>query len=75
MPFRTPITTVGRPIFSKKKKLNSLVGKPIKVVKNLTPTQDEIDRLHEEYCTQLIQLFDTHKTKYDIPEKAKLNIY
>uniref|UniRef100_A0A914EM96 diacylglycerol O-acyltransferase n=1 Tax=Acrobeloides nanus TaxID=290746 RepID=A0A914EM96_9BILA len=61
IPYRTPITTV--------------VGKPIAVKQNSTPTQEEIDILHSEYCKQLIQLFDENKTKYGIPENANLNIY
>jgi hypothetical protein len=55
--------------------LKNLVGKPIAVKQNSTPTQEDIDILHSEYCKQLIQLFDENKTKYGIPENANLNIY
>uniref|UniRef100_A0AC34FV70 Acyltransferase n=1 Tax=Panagrolaimus sp. ES5 TaxID=591445 RepID=A0AC34FV70_9BILA len=61
LPYRTPINTV--------------VGKPIPVKRNQNPSQEDIDRLHAEYCAQLTILFDENKTKYGIPSDAKLNIY
>uniref|UniRef100_A0A914YIU5 Acyltransferase n=1 Tax=Panagrolaimus superbus TaxID=310955 RepID=A0A914YIU5_9BILA len=61
LPYRTPINTV--------------VGKPIPVKRNQNPTQEDIDRLHAEYCAQLTILFDENKTKYGINSDAKLNIY
>uniref|UniRef100_A0A914CZ53 Acyltransferase n=1 Tax=Acrobeloides nanus TaxID=290746 RepID=A0A914CZ53_9BILA len=60
MPYRAPITTV--------------VGAPIPVNQNSEPTKEEVDSLHAEYCQALIKLFNEHKTKYDIPEDAQLNI-
>ena len=50
LPKRHPITTV--------------IGAPIKVEKILNPTQDDIDKVHEIFCTQLRQLFEEHKSKY-----------
>uniref|UniRef100_A0A914YJJ8 diacylglycerol O-acyltransferase n=1 Tax=Panagrolaimus superbus TaxID=310955 RepID=A0A914YJJ8_9BILA len=61
LPYRTPINTV--------------IGKPIPVKRNQNPTQDDIDRLHAEYCAQLTILFDENKTKYGINSDAKLNVY
>ncbi|KAI1708058.1 diacylglycerol acyltransferase domain-containing protein [Ditylenchus destructor] len=61
LPFRTPI--------------NSVVGSPIDVKQNDSPSNEEIDAVHQEYCDQLSKLFDDHKEKYGIPLEAKLNIY
>ncbi|KAH7730913.1 Protein Y53G8B.2 [Aphelenchoides avenae] len=38
------------------------------------PTK-EIDKVHAEYCRQLVTLFDDNKEKYGVPANAKLNIY
>ncbi|KAI1708046.1 diacylglycerol acyltransferase domain-containing protein [Ditylenchus destructor] len=61
LPFRTPI--------------NTIVGSPIDVKQNDSPSNEEIDAIHQEYCDQLSKLFDDHKEKYGIPLEAKLNIY
>ncbi|KAI1699293.1 diacylglycerol acyltransferase domain-containing protein [Ditylenchus destructor] len=61
LPFRTPI--------------NTIVGSPIDVKQNDSPSNEEIDSVHQEYCDQLSKLFDDHKEKYGIPPEAKLNIY
>ena len=51
------------------------MGKPIPVKKTPNPTQEEINRLHAEYCAELTNLFEENKTKYGVPADAKLNIY
>uniref|UniRef100_A0AC34G3S1 Acyltransferase n=1 Tax=Panagrolaimus sp. ES5 TaxID=591445 RepID=A0AC34G3S1_9BILA len=71
----------GRGIFTStgllpfRKPINTVVGSPISVKQIENPTQEDIDQLHEEYCTQLTTLFDEHKTKYGIPADAKLNMF
>ncbi|XP_043854307.1 2-acylglycerol O-acyltransferase 2-like [Dromiciops gliroides] len=58
LPYRHPITTV--------------VGKPIEVEQNTNPTQEEVDRLHQRYMTELCSLFEAHKTKYNVPPEQHL---
>lgn len=50
LPIRHPVTTV--------------VGAPIHLEKTPNPSTEEIDRVHELFCTQLKELFETHKSKY-----------
>ncbi|RWS23819.1 2-acylglycerol O-acyltransferase 1-like protein [Leptotrombidium deliense] len=50
MPFRKAIVTV--------------VGEPLNVLRNLTPTQEEINQIHEEYMKSLKKLFHENKDKY-----------
>ncbi|XP_030043916.1 2-acylglycerol O-acyltransferase 1 [Microcaecilia unicolor] len=60
LPFRRPIHTV--------------VGEPIPVPKNLNPSIEEIEALHKIYLQNLIQLFETHKTRYGIADHQHLNL-
>lgn len=61
IPQRRPITTV--------------MGTPLIVKKIENPSMDEIDLLHEQFCEQLTDLFETHKHKYiEKHETVKLNI-
>jgi hypothetical protein len=42
---------------------------------NPDPTQEEIDAVHEEYCTKLRALFDEHKVEFGgLTEDAELEI-
>nr|XP_033805015.1 2-acylglycerol O-acyltransferase 2 isoform X2 [Geotrypetes seraphini] len=58
LPYRRPISTI--------------VGKPIKVEQNSNPAQGEIDRLHKVYIEELCNLFEAHKTRYNIPADRHL---
>lgn len=58
MPFRHPIVTV--------------VGAPIRVEKTQNPSQETIDRLHEEYLQGLTKLFDENKERYGIKKETCL---
>lgn len=40
------------------------LGKPIPVKKNETPTQEEIDALHQKIMDETTRLFNTHKKAY-----------
>ncbi|XP_072034716.1 2-acylglycerol O-acyltransferase 2-A-like [Amphiura filiformis] len=54
--------------------INTVVGKPIPVVKNPNPTRTEVEDMHSIYVDALKALFDEHKTKYGISEGTSLEI-
>lgn len=58
IPYRKPITTV--------------VGKPILVTENPNPSNEEVDRMHNLYKEKLCELFEEHKTRYDVPADRHL---
>ncbi|CAG9559595.1 unnamed protein product [Danaus chrysippus] len=59
LPLRSPITTV--------------VGKPMEIVKNPDPTNEEVDEIHKEFIRRLIELFETEKSKY-LKNHEKVNL-
>uniref|UniRef100_A0A0N5AG68 diacylglycerol O-acyltransferase n=1 Tax=Syphacia muris TaxID=451379 RepID=A0A0N5AG68_9BILA len=72
----------GRGIFNeryglmpRKTPINTVVGKPIPVEKCLNPTKERVDQLHAEYCSSLIELFETHKKAFGIDESVHLELY
>ncbi|KAM9441961.1 2-acylglycerol O-acyltransferase 1-like isoform 2-T2 [Salvelinus alpinus] len=58
MPFRQPIYTI--------------VGEPIVVERNVSPSSAEVDRLHGCYLEALAKLFEQHKAEYRILEHQHL---
>ena len=50
----------------------NVVGAPVEVEKNTTPSQEELDELHIRYIDALVQLFEDNKEKYGVPKEAKL---
>ncbi|XP_043540809.1 2-acylglycerol O-acyltransferase 2-A-like, partial [Chiloscyllium plagiosum] len=60
VPFRNPVHTV--------------VGKPIAVERNVSPSREDIEKLHGEYLAQLVALFEENKTKYGIAESSHLEL-
>lgn len=62
----------GRGIFSEKsfgivafnRPVNTVVGKPIRVEKMDSPTDEDVDKLHQIYIMEVTSLFDEHKAKY-----------
>ncbi|XP_067850784.1 2-acylglycerol O-acyltransferase 1-like [Heptranchias perlo] len=58
LPYRKPIYTI--------------VGKPIIVQQNHTPSNQEIEALHRKYIEALNKLFEEHKAQYGIPERGHL---
>nr|CAD2124242.1 unnamed protein product [Meloidogyne enterolobii] len=57
-----------------KERITSIVGEPIKVNKCDNPSDQQIDDLHNEYCKNLIKLFEEHKYEYgELNENIKLN--
>ncbi|KFO38408.1 2-acylglycerol O-acyltransferase 2 [Fukomys damarensis] len=61
MPYRHPITTI--------------VGKPIEVQKNLQPSEEEVNQLHQRYIKELCNLFEAHKLKFNIPADQHLEFH
>ncbi|XP_045468409.1 2-acylglycerol O-acyltransferase 1-like isoform X2 [Harmonia axyridis] len=66
-----PIIPVGRGIFQytfgilpRRKEISVVVGQPIEVKKTENPTQEDIDKLHQEFITKLTELFETQKKNY-----------
>uniref|UniRef100_A0A915E696 diacylglycerol O-acyltransferase n=1 Tax=Ditylenchus dipsaci TaxID=166011 RepID=A0A915E696_9BILA len=55
-----------------RKEIVTVVGAPIKVTENANPSEEEVDKVHSEYCKQLANLFNQHKTKYGISEDIEL---
>jgi 2-acylglycerol O-acyltransferase 2 len=52
--------------------LNIVVGRPIKVMQNLKPEQEEIDRVHEEYVQELERIWHTWKDDFSPDRKEEL---
>uniref|UniRef100_A0A8C5QKH2 Acyltransferase n=1 Tax=Leptobrachium leishanense TaxID=445787 RepID=A0A8C5QKH2_9ANUR len=61
LPHRRPVYTV--------------VGSPIPVTKNLSPTTEDITSLHALYVKSLRDLFESHKTLYGIPGECQLVLH
>lgn len=66
-----PVLIKGRGIFQysfgvlpRRRPLTTVVGAPIVTEKVESPTVEDIDTLHAKFCTELVQLFETHKHKY-----------
>lgn len=51
-------------LIPKRRPITTVIGAPIHLKKNLIPSQDEINGVHELFCTRLVQLFEEHKAKY-----------
>ncbi|KAF7913861.1 uncharacterized protein EAF01_000267 [Botrytis porri] len=54
--------------------LNIVVGRPIKVIQSKTPEQQDIDRVHEEYVTELERLWDLWKDDFAPNRKDELQL-
>ncbi|XP_024148488.1 2-acylglycerol O-acyltransferase 2-A-like [Oryzias melastigma] len=58
IPYRRPIHTV--------------VGKPIPVVQNPSPSSEDINGLHQVYLENLTELFEHHKLTFGLDEDQHL---
>ncbi|XP_062871391.1 2-acylglycerol O-acyltransferase 1 [Trichomycterus rosablanca] len=58
LPYRKPISTV--------------VGRPIRVDLNLSPTKADVDSLHGRYIQGLMEVFEENKEKYGISKEKHL---
>ncbi|EDO02328.1 hypothetical protein SS1G_04804 [Sclerotinia sclerotiorum 1980 UF-70] len=54
--------------------LNIVVGRPIKVVQSKSPEQKDIDRVHEEYVTELERLWGLWKDDFAPNRKTELQL-
>ncbi|XP_077556828.1 2-acylglycerol O-acyltransferase 2-like [Haemaphysalis longicornis] len=48
----------------RRKRIVVVVGKPLEVPKVECPSEEEVNRVHQQYIDALIQLFNDHKDKY-----------
>jgi 2-acylglycerol O-acyltransferase 2 len=54
--------------------LNVVVGKPIQVVQDDRPSQESIDRVHEEYVTELERMWELWKDEFARDRNEELQI-
>ena len=52
--------------------LNIVVGRPVKVEWAASPKQEDIDRVHEEYVTELERLWETWKDEFATQRQSEL---
>jgi len=69
-----PVMFLGRGLLQYKfgilphrKPINVVMGEPIPVTKNSSPSSDEIEELHEKYVDSLIFLYNKYKSIYGDP--------
>ncbi|XP_042152496.1 diacylglycerol O-acyltransferase 2-like [Oncorhynchus tshawytscha] len=78
-----PCVFQGRGLFSPdtwglvpfSKPINSVVGKPMEMPKISSPSQEELNHYHTMYMSSLTQLFDKHKTHFELREEDVLVIH
>lgn len=51
-------------IIPRRQKITTVIGAPIQADKCPDPSEEEVDKLHDLFCTQIKELFETHKSKY-----------
>lgn len=77
-----PACFIGRGFFQysfgiipRRHPIQTVVGAPIHTVKNESPSNEEIEALHDKFIVALTKLFDDHKQKYlKNADKVKLII-
>ncbi|TRY60293.1 hypothetical protein DNTS_014308 [Danionella cerebrum] len=55
-----------------RKPIHTIVGRPIPVTQNLSPSTEDIEALHTLYMEGLTQVFEENKQIYGIPEEKHL---
>lgn len=60
MPYRRPV--------------NIVCGRPVKIIQNPKPEQEEVDRVHEEYVNELERLWDLWKDEFSPNRQGELEI-
>lgn len=59
----------------KRHPVTTVIGAPIHLIKNENPTDNELNKIHDLFCTQLKELFEAHKHKYiEHADKVHLEI-
>lgn len=62
-------------IVPKRQPVTTVIGAPIDLKKTPNPTQEEVNKVHDLFCIQLKELFETHKSKYvENSDKVQLEI-
>ncbi|GMR39732.1 hypothetical protein PMAYCL1PPCAC_09927, partial [Pristionchus mayeri] len=56
------------------KPVTSVMGAPIRVDRVDNPTDLEVDPPHQKYCDALVELFEKHKSLYNVPENQHINV-
>lgn len=80
MPHRKRIVQVGMylekyNLFNSFKRTSPLlVGAPIEVTKCTNPSKKEVNELHQRFMEALVDLFETHKSKY-LENSADLKLH
>lgn len=77
-----PVLFNGRGLFQhyfgilpKRRPLTLVIGEPILLEKNPTPTKEQIDKVHSLFRQRLLDLFETHKSKYiDNSENVRMEL-
>lgn len=66
-----PAAFVGRGFFQysyglipRRKPLNTVVGVPVEVTQIDNPTNEQVDEVHERFCRELDNLFETNKARF-----------
>ncbi|KAK6728254.1 hypothetical protein RB195_005722 [Necator americanus] len=54
--------------------IDVVVGAPIAVEQVAEPTNEDVDRVHKQYCDALTQLFDRYKTRFGVSKDTLLTI-
>ncbi|KAK6049329.1 diacylglycerol acyltransferase [Cooperia oncophora] len=54
--------------------LNTVVGAPITVPVVHEPTDEEVDRVHRQYCEALTELFEQHKARFGVSKETELTM-
>ncbi|XP_033127051.1 2-acylglycerol O-acyltransferase 2-A-like isoform X2 [Anneissia japonica] len=55
-----------------RKPINTIVGKPIPIMKDTSPSSEKVDRIHQEYMDALESLFEEHKLKFGVDAAKRL---
>ncbi|XP_041379717.1 2-acylglycerol O-acyltransferase 2-like [Gigantopelta aegis] len=55
-----------------RRRMDTVVGRPIEVAKVENPSQEQIDKLHGQYMDALVRLFESNKRKYNVDEDKHL---
>lgn len=62
-------------LIPKRRAINTVIGAPIHLTKIANPSNADVDRFHKQFCAELEELFETHKSKYvKNSEKVHLEI-
>jgi len=49
--------------------IHVVVGQPIAVQKNETPSDEEVDSLHQQYIDSLVKIYNTHKKEFGFGDR------